>query len=317
MAGSVKTASRREKLKYARGGNSSIREKERQAYMMIAPQLIGFFVFSIYPIIWVFHTSFFDYDGITRIFLGVENYIRLFTRDPSYWSSVLNTVIIAYGKLVIEIPLALVVALLLSSEHTKLRKLFSVGFYLPKVTGVAVNCLMFTFLFSTFNGAINNSLMSLGIISEPHNWFADKWSAMTVIITQSLWSGFAANVLFFMAGIQNIPEDAIEAARIDGANKWQVFIKITVPMLAPVLRVILMLAMVSGMKIMNEVLLLTNGGPSGTTNVVMLKIYKMFFDSAMTPQYGYASAMGIVTSVIIGLLTALYLQISKKADTVY
>ena len=291
--------------------------KERQSLLMIAPQLIGFFVFSLYPVIWLFKYSLYDFDGITAKFIGLENFVRIFTRDAAYWVSVINTIIIAYGKLIVEIPLALIVALALSASGTKFKKMFSVGFYLPRITGVVVNCMIFTFLFSTFNGTVNNALMHLHIISEPVNWFATKWTALFVIMLESLWSGFASNVLLFMAGVQNISEDVIEAAQIDGANAFQSFWKITLPMLAPVIKTILMLAMVNGMKIMNEVLLLTNGGPAGTTDVVMLRIYKQFFDSTLVPQYGYGSAMGVVTTFIIGILTIIYLKISKKADSVY
>ena len=293
------------------------KSRERQSLLLISPQLAGFFVFSLYPVIWLFKYSLYDFDGITEKFAGLENFVRIFTRDSAYWLSVLNTIIIAYGKLIVEIPLALIVALALSAPGTKLKKLFSVGFYLPKITGVAVNCMIFTFLFSTFNGTVNNALMHLHIISEPINWFATKQTALLVIILESLWSGFAANVLLFMAGVQNISDDVLEAAQIDGANTFQTFIKITLPMLAPVIKTVLMLAMVNGMKIMNEVLLLTNGGPAGTTDVVMLRIYKQFFDNTLVPQYGYGSAMGVVTTFIIGILTVIYLKISKKADSVY
>lgn len=291
--------------------------KERQSLLLILPQLIGFFVFSLYPVIWLFKYSFFDFDGITEKFIGIENYIRIFTRDPEYWVSVVNTIIIAYGKLIVEMPLALIVALMLSSSKTKGKKIFSVGFYLPKITGVAVNCMIFTFLFATFNGTVNNALIKLGIIEVPISWFSTKWSSMFVIMLQSLWSGFAANVLLFMAGVANISDDVLEAAQIDGANAFQTFMRVTLPMLAPVIKTVLMLAMVNGMKIMNEVLLLTNGGPAGTTDVVMLRIYKQFFDDTLVPQYGYGSAMGVVTTFIIGILTIIYLKISKKADSVY
>lgn len=306
------------KIVLNKGGIASKKvQKERQAYLMIAPQLIGFFVFTIYPIFWVFRYAFYDYDGIYARFIGIENFIRAFTRDPSFWMSILNTIIIAYGKLIIELPLALIVALILSSNAIKVKKIFSLGFYLPRVTGTAVNCLIFSFMFATVNGTVNNGLLNLGLISAPHNWFGDKWSAMSVIILQSLWSGLAANVLYFMAGVSNISEDVIEAAKIDGATKIQTFFRVTLPMLAPVVRVVLMLAMVNGMKIMNEVLLLTNGGPANSTNVVMLQIYKMFFNSDGSPQYGYASALGVITTFVIGILTFIYLKISKKADSVY
>lgn len=306
------------KIVLNKGGIASKKvQKERQAYLMIAPQLVGFFVFTIYPIFWVFRYAFYDYDGIYARFIGIENFIRAFTRDPSFWMSILNTIIIAYGKLIIELPLALIVALILSSNAIKGKKIFSLGFYLPRITGTAVNCLIFSFMFATVNGTVNSGLLNLGLISAPHNWFGDKWSAMSVIILQSLWSGLVANVLYFMAGVSNISEDVIEAAKIDGATKIQTFFRVTLPMLAPVVRVVLMLAMVNGMKIMNEVLLLTNGGPANSTNVVMLQIYKMFFNPDSSPQYGYASALGVITTFVIGILTFIYLKISKKADSVY
>lgn len=296
--------------------NKEKRQNPLVPYLMLSPQLIGLLVFSIYPILWVFRYGFYDYDGVNASFIGLENFIRIFTRDPEYWKSILNTIILAYGKLIVEIPLALIIALVLVSPKMKFKKIFLIGYRLPTVTGMAVNCLIFTFLFNSRSGVINQILQNLNIISEPINWFGTKWGAMFVIMLESLWEGFAANVLYFMAGVGGISDEVLEAADIDGANRVQKFIRITVPMLAPVVRMVLMLAMINGMQIMNSVLLLTNGGPAGSTDVVMLRIYKMFFTGAETPQYGYASAMGMVTTVIIGLLTVIYLKFSQKAEEV-
>ena len=296
--------------------NKEKRQNPLVPYLMLSPQLIGLLVFSIYPILWVFRYGFYDYDGVNASFIGFENFIRIFTRDPEYWKSILNTIILAYGKLIVEIPLALIIALVLVSPKMKFKKIFLIGYRLPTVTGMAVNCLIFTFLFNSRSGVINQILQNLNIISEPINWFGTKWGAMFVIMLESLWEGFAANVLYFMAGVGGISDEVLEAADIDGANRVQKFIRITVPMLAPVVRMVLMLAMINGMQIMNSVLLLTNGGPAGSTDVVMLRIYKMFFTGAETPQYGYASAMGMVTTVIIGLLTVIYLKFSQKAEEV-
>ncbi len=297
--------------------SKSARSKELQSYIMIAPQVIGFFVFSIYPILWVFRYAFYEYDGVDARFIGLYNFVRAFTNDWGYWKSILNTFIIAYGKLIIEIPLALITALLLSHKLIKVKKPFSVIFYLPKVTGTAVNALIFSFLFATFNGVINNLLMDIGIIKAPVAWLSNKWTAIGVVMLQSIWTGFAANTLYFMAGVQAISDDVLEASEIDGASKIQQFFYVTLPMLAPTVKVILMLAMVNGMKIMNEVMLLTNGGPAGATDVVMLRIYKMYYETSGLPQYGYASALGVITTVIIGIVTFIYLKLTKKADEVY
>lgn len=303
---------KKERQKYS----ERYKSRERGAYAMISLQLIGFLVFSIYPILWVFQKSFYDYDGIDQVFIGIENYIRAFTRDGEFWRSLLNTFIISYGKLIIEIPLALIVALLLTNKMLKGKKLFSIIFYLPKVTGVAPACMIFAFMFATVNGVVNNALINIGILKEPVAWLASRLGATSVIMLESIWAGFAANVLYFMAGVSNIPEDVNEAAAIDGANKIQMFFHVTLPMLLPVIKVVVLLAMVGGMQIMNEVLLITNGGPAGATNVVMLHIYKMYFAPAGKPELGYASALGVITSVVLGIVTFIYLKFSKKADEV-
>ncbi len=289
------------------------------SYLMLSPSIIGFFVFSIYPILWVVRYAFYRYDGVdaNTVFIGLDNFIRLF-QDAAYWKSVGNTFLVALPKLIVEIPLALILAVMLSSDKIKFKRIFSVGYYMPHMLGSVVSCLIFTFMFSSFNGVVNNALMAIGVLSEPHNWFADKWSAFSVIILHSFWLGFSTNMLFFMAGIQNIPEDMYEAADLDGANKIQQFLKITVPMIAPTIRIILMLAIVNGLKAYQSVMLLTNGGPANQTNVVMLYIYQAYFEASGTiPQYGYASAMGVIVSFIVAGVTVLYLRVSRKANDVY
>lgn len=290
---------------------------EIQSYLLIGLQLLGFFIFSIYPILWVFRYGFYDFDGVTATWCGWENFVRAFSRDALYWKSVLNTFIIAYGKLIVEIPLAFLVALALTSGLVKFKRFFMVGFYLPKMSGMAVNCLIFTYLFATVNGPINNILTDAGIIASDIAWLGTKWTALAVIMIRSTWAGFSTNMLYFMAGVSNVSEDCLEAAKVDGANAVKIFFKITLPMIAPVLKTILMLAMVSGMKVYQDVMLLTNGNPGGSTNVVMLYLYQLYFETdGSTAQYGYASALGIITTFIIGGVTMIYLRLTKKADEV-
>jgi len=299
--------------------NTAKAQETISAYVVLTPQIIGFLLFSIYPLIWVVRYAFYDYDGINATFIGMQNFNRIFTNDPAFWMSLVNTFIIAYGKLIVEIPLALITAIaLVGGKKVRLQKFFSLGYYMPNVLGDAICAMIFVFMFSSFNGVVNNSLIAIGLFDEPFNWFAEKWSAMFVIMLQSLWHGFGTNMLFFMSGIQNIPGDIYEAAEIDGATKMKQHIHITIPMLLPTIRIILMLAMIAGIKIMNEVMLLTNGGPAGKTNVVMLHIYKSFFQSTMgaSPQYGYASAMGVIVSIVIAIITVIYLRISRNANAI-
>lgn len=284
-------------------------------YAMISPMIIGFLVFTIYPLVWIMRYAFYDYDGINAIFIGLDNFKRIFTTEAGYWMSVVNALIISYGKLIVEIPLALVLAVVLG------RKLRGSGFFrgiyfMPTVIGVSISAVVFSKIFATHGGIMNDILCHFNIIKEPINFFGHKWTAILVIMIRSVWANFGTNVLFFMAGVQGISTDYYEAAEIDGATGSQQFFKITLPLLMPITRTILLLAMTSGVKLMDEVLLLTNGGPGGSTNVVMLYMYKYFFTTDITAQIGFAAAMGIVTSIILCILSVVYLKLSERADKV-
>ena len=286
-------------------------------YLFIAPLLIGFLVFTIYPICWAVRYSFFDYDGIEASFVGLDNYIRVFTRDPGYWQAMATTFLMSFGKLLVELPLALLLAILLNNA-LKGSGIFRTIFFLPNIISTAIMGLIFFFIFDTANGFVNNVLMEFGI--EPVNWFGHKWTAILVIAIVSIWQGFGINMLFFLSGIQGIPADLYECASLDGANKWKSFVHITLPMLAPTMQVILMMAMIGTIQTTDLVLTLTNGQPAGQSEVIMTYIFKYFFSYGNTvnaSQYGYATAAGIVLAIILGGLTAVYLKVTQKSTQIY
>lgn len=289
------------------------------AYSFIAVPVIGFFVFSLYPLLWVIFTSFTDYDSVSYDFVKLYNYIRLFTRDPEYWKSILNTLIIGFGKLLIELPLALIFAVLFTTKH-KGNNFFKIAFYSPSILSSSVVGLVFTFMFSSYSGVINEVLMNTSVISKPINWFGAKWTAMAVIGITSIWQGLGTNILFFSAGLANIPDELYECADIDGANTLHKFFKITLPMLAPVTQVICMLAIIGTIKMTDIVLILTNGGPGGSTEVMMTNVYKAFFgdgDSVMSLiDIGYGSTKGVISSIVVGVITLAYLWVTKKTKDI-
>ncbi len=287
-------------------------------YLMLAPALIGFLIFTLYPIIWSARYSFYDYDGIDAYFVGFDNFVRVF-RDSRFWEALGTTTILTFGKLIVELPLALFLAIVVNNK-LKGNGLFRITFFLPNIISVAIVGLIFTFLFDGLNGAVNNLLLDWGAIDSPINWFGNKWSALFVIGLASLWQGFGINMMFFLAGVQGIPSELYECASLDGASKWQSFRKITLPMLAPTLQVIFLLAVVGSMKTTDMVLTMTNGEPAGQTEVVMTYIFKYFFNYGQTgfrPQYGYATAMSIVVAIILGVLAAFYLKATKKKTDIY
>lgn len=294
-----------------------------QSYLILAPQIIGFFAFSIYPIYYIFRYSFTDYDGVRAGFVGLANYVKIFTADKAFWDSVGNMFILTGMKLVLEIPLAFVLAMLLCSRSLRAKRLFNTLLFLPSVVGVASVGMVFSYIFRAFNGLVNNILIAAGAIQDPVGWLGEKWTALFVIALMSTWMTFPINMMYFCGAVAGVPLDVYEAAKLDGCHGIRKIFSITLPMIAPVFKVILMLAITGTMKIMNEVMLLTKGGPDSQTNVVMLYLYNMFFGTGTTAassykvRIGYASAGSIVMTVIIGIVTVIYLHFTKKADELY
>ena len=291
-----------------------------QEILKITPMTIGFLLFSVYPIIWVLRWSFFKYNGYSEpVFVGLGNFIRVFSRDPAYWNSLKNTFLIAGMKMIFEIPLALVLAVLLNNK-IKGSSFFRVVFFLPSVFSIAVVGLIFSILFGAYNGIVNAILKNIGLITQNISWFSDKGHAMFVIILVSLWTTFGLNMIYFLMGLQNISKSLYECASIDGANEVQQFFYITMPLVAPILQLVLMLSVLGTMKMTDLILVLTNGAPGGSTEVVMTYIFKYFFSygesAAMEVQFGYASSMAVVTAVILGIVTLIYLKVSKKMQEV-
>jgi raffinose/stachyose/melibiose transport system permease protein len=163
-------------------------------------------------------------------------------------------------------------------------------------------------------------LVQIGIIAKNINWFATRWLALTVVLLVSLWATFGLNMIYFLMGLQNIPKELYECAMIDGASGPKQFFYITIPLLAPVIQIVFMLSMLGTMKIADLILVMTNGQPGGTTEAVMTYIFKFFFqygDWNARSQFGYGSALAVITACILAALTAIYLHSSRKMKNIY
>jgi raffinose/stachyose/melibiose transport system permease protein len=289
-------------------------------YMMMLPCLILLALFTIYPLGWVFKYMFYDYDGFMDAqFVGFDNFVRLFSRDAEFWRSVWNTVVFAFGKLIITIPLSLIMAFILNQKIVGKNTLRAI-FFMPTIVSTAVISLVFYLMFNAYNGIVNNTLIKFGMIREAINWFGTTHAMVTVIIV-AIWGAVGNYMVLFLAGLQGIPYDLYESASIDGASKRQQFYHITIPMLGPVMQIIIMLAIVNTLKGYESILVLTAGGPIGKTQVMYLYIYKLFFPvsegEAAVQQYGYGAAVGFVAAIIVGLITGLYLFLSRRSNKVY
>ena len=291
-----------------------------QEVLMILPMFIGFVTFTIYPIFWALRWVLYDYSGFgSPYFVGLDNFARAIFRDREFWRSMSNTFYLAFMKLIIELPLALIIAFFVNNK-VKGSSILRIIYFLPSVFSIAVVGLIFTILFSAYNGIVNSALINLGILQQNFNFFGSRWSAINVILLVSIWSTFGINMIYFLMGLQNIPNELYECATLDGASGPRQFFFITIPMLAPVTQMIIMLSVLGTMRINDVVLVMTNGQPGGTTEVAMTHILKMFFSFTVggaRRQLGYGSALAIVMAVILAIMTLIYLKISKRMKNAY
>ena len=290
------------------------------AYSLLGPNFILFLCFSLFPVVWTLKYMFYKYGGIgtEAIFIGFENFVRVF-QDKIYWKSVLNTFVYALGKILITIPISFALAYILNKK-IKGSSLFQSMIFLPTIMSSAVMGLVFYLLFNVYNGDVNRILTTLGIIKQPINWLGADHAMKTLIII-AIWGAVGNYMVYFMAGLQQISTEVLESAEVDGACGFKKLWYITIPMMGPILKIILMLAIASAFNDMNMVLVLTEGGPFNSTMVMTLYAYRYFFpvsaSSTSIPQFGYGAALSFVSAVIAACITVLFMKFSKRLDDVY
>lgn len=285
------------------------------AFFMLLPSVVLLVVVSIYPFIWVFRYICYDYNGITSYYTGSHNIVRALS-DTKFWGSVLHTFEYAALKIIFIIPISLVMAVLMKLK-IKGAELFRGIYFMPTIISAAISSLVFSFIFASYNGVLNAVLRAMGIIGKNVNWLGDQKTAMWAVIIVAIWGGFGNYMIYFMSGMSGISEDVYESAKIDGANGTQVFFRITLPLLSPMLKVILMLAITGAFRDYEAIMVLTQGGPNNRTQVMFLYIYQLIFGTNnSTPQIGYATVLSLLASLIVGSVTALYLFVSRKLDDV-
>lgn len=190
---------------------------------------------------------------------------------------------------------------------------------MPTIISTSIAGMIFGFIFATKNGILNSMLQNMHMVDSPIKWLNSPSVVMVAVTILAIWGGFGNYMLYFITGMTGISEDVYESAKIDGATGVQTFFRITLPMLAPVLKVVLMLAITGAFKDYEAIMVLTNGGPGNRSMVMFLYIYNIIFGSAGStsqPQIGYGALLSVVAAVIVGIVTGIYLFVSKKLDDV-
>ncbi|UFU07277.1 carbohydrate ABC transporter permease [Ruania halotolerans] len=283
------------------------RIESRQALGFISPALVGLTVFTIAPVFLSIVMSLYDWPAWgTRSFVGLGNYVDLFTSHPDFWPALRNSAIFTLGFVPLNLAVSLSLALLLA-PRIKGRAAFRVLFFIPVVTPMVANVLVWKMLLQP-NGLFNGISTSWFGIELPSFLNHPQW-AMVMVIVMSVWQGMGYNMLIFCAALEQLPEPVLEAARIDGAKGWRMFTKITLPLLSPAIFFTTVMTMITSMQVFAQPQLLTGGGPGNATLPIVMFIY----DQAFTFQkMGLAAAAAwILFAIIIGL-TALQFSAQKR-----
>lgn len=278
-------------------------------WLFLLPSLIIIVVFLIIPIIEAFRWSLLDYKLIadTSEFVGFANFKEIFT-DDMFWKAFVNTILFVIIVLPMNILLPMILAALVN-QKIRAVGLFRVLYYVPVVTPIVVGALMWKMLYSE-NGAVSNFLVSIGILDSGMNFLTNSSTALVAVAFITAWKGLGYYMVMYLANLQSIPNQVYEAASIDGANTFQQFTKITMPMLVPSITLVSVLTIVNGLKVFEEIALTTNGGPAGATTTLVMYIYNKF----MNLDVSIASAAGIVLLVLAIIGSLIQMGLTRKRE---
>jgi len=291
-----------------------IKSLRRAAYFFLAPALIPIFIFFFVPALAAFLLSFTDFDiyslgnfSYVR-FVGLKNYFQLLN-DPLFWKAMANTFYYVLVGGPLSIAASLGTALLINAKFIPFKKFFRTIYFVPVVTTLVAVAVVWRFLYHPRFGLLNYALGFFGI--APIDWLGDPAWAMPAIILMSIWKGFGYNMIIFVAGLQNIPVELYEAARMDGANAWQQFKGITLPMLAPTTIFVGIIAMINNFQLFTEPYVMTQGGPVNSTLSIVLLMYQQGF---RWWNLGYSAAIAFVLFGVILLGSLLQARLQKRSE---
>ena len=285
-----------------------IKEKSK-GYLFVLPAVLMLGLFYIYPFFKIFQLSFFDWDGISKnmTFVGLAQFKDIIFDNPVWWKSMWHAAYITILALIVQNGLALMLALFVD-RGIKYGKMYRVIFFLPPVLSGIVVGLIWNWIFNGNYGLLNYWLSKIGLGHLSKTWLADPKTALTCVAVIHMWRGFGWGFIILLAGLQNIPRTLYEAARIDGANNWDIFKRVTVPLMIPVFVLVMILTVLGTMQIYDIIVSTTGGGPGYHTEVPVSRIIARMLHSS---QFGYACAMGLVFGAVLVLLSVAQINISK------
>jgi multiple sugar transport system permease protein len=286
---------------------SRIWHNDVPGYLFLLPWLVGFLGLTIGPMVTSLYLSFTDFDLLTAPdWVGADNYIRMFTNDPKFWASMRVTMFFVVFSVPLKLAFALAVAMLLN-RGIKGLPMYRALFYLPSLLGASVAIAILWRQIFAGDGLVNKLLLVFGI--EGPSWISNPKTSLWTLIILSIWQ-FGSPMIIFLAGLRQIPSDMYEAASLDGASKWRQFVKITLPLLTPVVFFNAIIQTIEAFKSFTPAFIISGGtgNPINSTLFYTLYLYQEAFGFF---RMGYASALAWVLLALVGIFTAFSFLTSK------
>lgn len=287
-----------------------INKESATGIIFVAPALILLFVFLIIPFVLSLSYSFMDYNILKpdkKTFVGVANFIKLF-HDKVFIKSIINTFVFEISVVPLQVCSALGLALLINRKMKGIS-VFRLAFFAPTVLSLVVVSILWSYIYNPNNGLLNAMLGMLGISAQP--FLTSTKQAMACIVIMSAWQGCGFQMMIFLAGLQDIPDYLYEAAKVDGANKYQQFKNITLPGLKNITVFITLSIVISAFQLIVQPMMLTQGGPQNSTSTIVYQIYQTGYKFR---NVGYGSAMAVVFTVLVLLIIMIQRSLIAKSN---
>jgi multiple sugar transport system permease protein/N,N'-diacetylchitobiose transport system permease protein len=293
-------------------GGAGGKGQGRMAIALLLPAAVVVFGVVLYPVIRTFITSLFAVNSPmpgSYPFVGLDNYIKVF-QDPAFYSVVWHTLYFTLVSTGAELSLGIAVALLLNAP-LRARWFWRSIVVLPWAVPTIVNGALWRWIYNGQYGALNGLLSTLGISDTPHQWLGSPFLALNMVIIADVWKNTSIVAFFILAGLQTIPDDIREAARVDGAGAWRSFWSITMPLLVPSIAVVLILRTIEAFKVFDIIYVMTGGGPANGTQTIAFYTYLQAFSNQL---YGYGSALAYLIVLAVFALAMLYLRLLRQGQ---
>ncbi len=277
-------------------------------YLFLAPSVVLLLALTVYPLLYILRLSVYRLSAGGEEFAGLANFFRLF-QDGFFLQSIGQTVVFTLAALALELSLGLTLAVLLDSR-IRAQNLWRSLFLLPMILPPVVVGVIWRLIYNPNFGVLNGLLETFGVDTTRLTWLADPSVALAAIVLVDVWEWTPFVFLILLAGLQAIPDEPYEAARMDGASPWQTFWHITFPLLRPAILVAVLLRTMDLLRIFDQVFILTQGGPGGATETISLYIYKTAFRFL---DFGYAAAMSLALLAVTVVLAQLFIRLLRRA----